>query len=159
MVHMLFTMYTVMSFFDAIGMLIFRSAITIPKMVTVSDDAPFLYYLENFNDFYDGLIVLFILLVENNWNNTTDMYTDIFGNWARVFFCTNWVIMVLIIFNIVAASILELYASTSANLESRYAKRKFAKKLMNAFKDKDELQKFVKKVQGRGEEDRKDSPC
>ena len=63
-------------------------------------------------------------MIENNWNNTTDAFSDMFGNWARIYFCSYWICMVLIMFNIVASTILELYSTTSANLEERYEIRK-----------------------------------
>ena len=145
MIHMLFTMYTVASFFCVLGMLVFRSGLTVPKMADlVGGDAPFLYYLENFNDFYSGMVTLFCVMIENNWNNTTDMFTDVFGNWARVYFCSYWVCMVLIMWNIVASMIMELYSTTSESLQDRYEKQRLVQQLSKSFKNKEELEEFVK---------------
>ena len=128
MLHMLFTMYTVASIFCSIGMYFFNGGI---NFVNVDGDetyldAPVFYALNNFNDFYSGLLTLFELLIENNWNNTTNMYADIWGNKARFYFCIYWVCMVLLMFNIVASAIMELYGTTSTNLEESYEKMKSA---------------------------------
>ena len=136
LMFMLFTMYTVASIFCTIGMFIFKDAISLTEMATLAaTDGPFMYYLENFNDYYSGMITLFCVMIENNWNNTTNNFTDIFGKKARLFFCTYWVCMVLIMWNIVSATIMELYATTSENLSEYYEKRQLALKLMHKFKD------------------------
>ena len=76
--------------------------------------APDLYFLMNFNDFGCALVTLFHMMIVNNWFITVDMYATIEGNnWVRLFFFSFWVILVLIMFNIFIAIILEIHSSVS----------------------------------------------
>ena len=115
---MLFTIYTVASIFAVVGMILFNGKVNTITMVDAASDAGFfLYDLLNFNDWYSSFIVLFMVMVNNNWNNVTDMYSDIFGNWSRYYFCFYWVVMVLIFFNLVVSLILEIYSSTGEEMD------------------------------------------
>jgi hypothetical protein len=70
-----------------IGTLIFGGLIysSNPLMIN-SQYASSGYWANNFNDFYSGLVVLFELLVNNNWNVLMDGFVSITSDWARVFF-------------------------------------------------------------------------
>ena len=144
---MLFTIYTVASIFAVVGMILFNGKVNTITMVDAASDAGFfLYDLLNFNDWYSSFIVLFMVMVNNNWNNVTDMYSDIFGNWSRYYFCFYWVVMVLIFFNLVVSLILEIYSSTGEEMDDGWQKNKLAKQLMYRFNTEQELDEFIKQV-------------
>ena len=76
--------------------------------------APDFYYLMSFNDFGCALVTMFHQLVINNWFITVDMYTSITGtSWVKLYFISFWVILVLIMFNVFIAIILEIHGSVS----------------------------------------------
>ena len=109
-------------------------------MVSAENDAGFfLYDLLNFNDFYSGFGILFAVMVNNNWNNVADMYTDIFGNNSRIYWCSFWVVMVLMFFNLIVSFVLEIYASSGDKINDSWEKTNLAKQLMNKFNDEKEI--------------------
>ena len=83
-----------------------------------SIDASNMYYLINFNDMYASMVTLFHVLVVNNWNETTEMYTTISeSNWPRLYFTSFWIICTLIMLNIVISFVLEIYGSIGDEVE------------------------------------------
>ena len=130
----LLTAYTAFSIYAVIGMFLFGGGVTRITMVPAAGDAGnFLYELLNFNDWYSSFVILFMIMVNNNWNNIADMYTDIFGNASRIYFCSYWVVMVLVFFNLFISIILEIYSSSGDEMEDSWDKMKLAKKLMPRF--------------------------
>ena len=122
--HMLATLYTVMFVFAVIGIKLYSGKITTESVVYTQIDAPYMYYLMNFNDFYASLMTLFHVIVINNWNNTTDMYCIVVGsNWPRVYFAFFWIIAVLNMFNLVISFVLEIYSSVGEEVEERITKQ------------------------------------
>ena len=76
-------------------------------------DEPVLYYLMNFNDFGSSMVTLFHIMVVNNWFVTVNMYCSIFdSSWPIVYFATFWVFSVLIVMNVLTASIIEVFQAT-----------------------------------------------
>ena len=120
---MLVSLYTLYYLFAQIGMLAFGGKITIDK----ADDAG-LFYLMNFNDFSCSLITLFHLSVVNNWYVTANLYCYVFGNsWPRLFFVLWWCVTVLVIQNLIVAFVLEIYATTSAEVDKEFKRRAYVK--------------------------------
>ena len=145
--HMLATLYTVMFFFSVVGIWLYSGRITTASVVRTQIDAPYMYYLMNFNDFYASLMTLFHVIVINNWNNTTDMYCIVVGShWPRVYFASFWILAVLNMFNLVISFVLEIYSSVGEEVEERITKQRLARQLMYKFKSEQELIDFVKKT-------------
>ena len=92
-------------------------------MVKTQIEAPYMYYLMNFNDFYASMMTLFHVIVINNWNNTTEMYCIVEGsNNPRIFFMSYWILAVLCSFNLVISFVLEIYSAVGEEVEERVAK-------------------------------------
>ena len=115
-------------------MSLYGGGVTAITMVPAAGDAGFfLYDLLNFNDWYSSFVLLFMIMVNNNWNNIADMYTDIFGNASRIYFCSYWVVMVLVFFNLFISIILEIYSSSGNEIDDSWVKMRLAKKLIHRF--------------------------
>ena len=145
--HMLATLYTVMFLFSVIGIKLYSGRITTASVVQTQIDAPYMYYLMNFNDFYASLMTLFHVIVINNWNNTVAMYCTVMGNnWPRVYFASFWILAVLNMFNLVISFVLEIYSSVGEEVEERITRQRLARQLMYKFKSRQELTEFVQKT-------------
>ncbi|KAI3440748.1 uncharacterized protein J3R85_003197 [Psidium guajava] len=76
------------------------------------------YYLFNFNDYPNGMVTLFNLLVMNNWQDWTQSYKELTGtSWTLVYFISFYLITVLLLLNLVVAFVLEAFF-TEMDLES-----------------------------------------
>ena len=76
-------------------------------------------------------------MVVNNWYVTVNMYCDVLGkNWPIVFFASFWVCAVLILLNIVTASVIEVYSATEEVLTEKFNFMKNTHYLMDRWKDK-----------------------
>ena len=132
------SLYTVCFEFAIVGQYLYGGKITTRSVATNEIDAPYLYYLINFNDFYSSMVTLFHVLVINNWNNTTDMYCTVMdSNWPRVYFGLFWVKCVMIMLNIVISYVLEMYSVTSEEIQQRFVKRQRIMKIMKHFESED----------------------
>jgi len=70
------------------------------------------YMPMNFNDVPSGLVVLFALLVLNNWFVFCDQFVAASGTeWTRVFFVCWWIIGVCCLLNVLVAFVLEVFVS------------------------------------------------
>ena len=79
------------------------------------------YWLMNFNDFPSGMVTLFQIMIVNNWFVTTNMYIAIFGNsWPVLFFTTFWVFSVLLLLNIVTASVIEIFSASKETVNASF---------------------------------------
>ena len=97
-------------------------------MALISADVDYMYIMMSFNDYYAAMVTLFQISVENNWDSTTDMYTDIIGNnWPRVYFVTYWAVTVLIMLNIIVSFVLEIYTTVGETIETQHVKLTYAK--------------------------------
>lgn len=67
------------------------------------------YCLNNFNDLTSSLIVLFELLVVNQWHVITEGYVLVTSSWARLFFISFHIACVILILNIFTAFVLEAF--------------------------------------------------
>ena len=113
----------------------------VTRTTMLQSSSDYMYMMMNFNDFWAALLTLFQISVQNNWNNTTDIYTDISGsNWPRVYFVSYWVFSCMIVLNIVISFVLEIYSTVGDDIISDNLKLQYAKALMRMFPDED---KFV----------------
>ena len=144
----MFSLYSVLFFYAVIGEFFFGALITTDSVQVYSIDASNMYYLINFNDMYASMVTLFHVLVVNNWNETTEMYTVISeSNWPRVYFTTFWVICTLIMLNIVISFVLEIYGSIGDEVEDDVKIKALARQLMSKFKDDPNGEKLAQLVQ------------
>mmetsp|Transcript_5283 Transcript_5283/g.12641 ORF Transcript_5283/g.12641 Transcript_5283/m.12641 type:complete len:718 (-) Transcript_5283:123-2276(-) len=79
--------------------------------VASSDFGAANYYANNFNDMLSGMVVLFELLVVNNWFVITDGFSAAVGPFARIYFVAWYMIGVLICLNIVVAFVVDTFVS------------------------------------------------
>ena len=119
----LLSLYLLFQFYTSLGQNFYGGGITRDTVLRASPDIAGYYWLMNFNDFGYGLVTLFHIMVVNNWFVTTDMFCSVFGNeWPRVFFASFWVFCVLIIVNIVTASVIEVYSASEESVTSHFDK-------------------------------------
>jgi hypothetical protein len=110
---LLLVQFTVFYVFNVSAMRLFGGLIktTAPAIIN-NASVPDSYVLDNFNDFFSGLITLFELMVVNNWQVNVGMYTAVTGtNWTRVFFVFFYYFSVVIGLNIVVAFAIDMYTS------------------------------------------------
>ncbi|XP_064395452.1 two pore channel protein 2-like isoform X2 [Halichondria panicea] len=69
------------------------------------------YFANNFHDFASSLMVLWDVMVVNNWFILLDKYgTDSFlGNWAKLYFIAWWLVAVIIFVNLFISLVLETF--------------------------------------------------
>ncbi|XP_010656957.1 two pore channel 1 isoform X2 [Vitis vinifera] len=68
------------------------------------------YLLFNFNDYPNGMVTLFNLLVMNNWQVWMQSYKDLTGtSWTLVYFISYYLLTVLLLLNLVVAFVLEAF--------------------------------------------------
>ncbi|KAK3404717.1 hypothetical protein EUGRSUZ_K01031 [Eucalyptus grandis] len=76
------------------------------------------YLLLNFNDYPNGMVTLFNLLVLNNWQEWMQSYKELTGtSWTLIYFISFYLITVLLLLNLVVAFVLEAFF-TEMDLES-----------------------------------------
>ncbi|KAK4784011.1 hypothetical protein SAY86_018379 [Trapa natans] len=68
------------------------------------------YLLFNFNDYPNGMMTLFCLMVMNNWQDWMQSYQELMGSpWTLVYFISFYLITVLLLLNLVVAFVLEAF--------------------------------------------------
>ncbi|XP_068664764.1 two pore calcium channel protein 1A-like [Aristolochia californica] len=68
------------------------------------------YLLFNFNDYPNGMVTLFNLLVMGNWQLWMQSYRDLTGtSWTLLYFISFYLITVLLLLNLVVAFVLEAF--------------------------------------------------
>ncbi|KAH7564640.1 hypothetical protein JRO89_XS09G0000100 [Xanthoceras sorbifolium] len=68
------------------------------------------YLLFNFNDYPNGMVTLFNLLVMGNWHVWMQSYKELTGTWWTVtYFVSFYLITVLLLLNLVVAFVLEAF--------------------------------------------------
>ncbi|KAI6655901.1 Two-pore channel 1 [Oopsacas minuta] len=93
-----------------------------------------LYYLVNFNDILHSFITLFILMIVNNWQVVAKGYIAITGTYSYLFFIFFYLFVVLVITNVTAAFVLDLYDSISTTLGKSFTVRvSLSKKVLERF--------------------------
>ena len=85
------------------------------------------YCPNNFNHIMSSFIVLFELLVVNQWHIITEGYVLVSSKWARIYFISFHVVCVLLLLNILTAFVLEAfileYSQSQSGLRSSLAKK------------------------------------
>ncbi|KAL9984267.1 hypothetical protein ACROYT_G006542 [Oculina patagonica] len=69
------------------------------------------YYANNFDDFGAALVVLWDLMVVNNWHVFLKEYATVVSRWAQLYFLAWYLISVILIINLFVALILEAFIS------------------------------------------------
>ncbi|XP_071791229.1 two pore channel protein 2-like isoform X1 [Asterias amurensis] len=101
--------------FAAIGMELFSDAISMPSSANLSDSRQIVcgsynqlqYWANNFDDFAAALVVLFDIMVVNNWHVFLKEYADVTSKWSHLFFIAWYFVSVLVCLNVFTALILE----------------------------------------------------
>lgn len=67
----------------------------------------------------NGMMVLFAMLVSNNWNSIVDLYCYITNAtyWPRAYFGTYFFLVALLFMNIVISFVMEIYGSLCDEIE------------------------------------------
>jgi len=69
------------------------------------------YYANNFDDFFAALVVLWDLMVVNNWHVFLKEYSIVVSWWAQLYFVAWYLISVILVINLFVALILEAFVS------------------------------------------------
>uniref|UniRef100_A0A2P2LHX0 Two pore calcium channel protein 1 n=1 Tax=Rhizophora mucronata TaxID=61149 RepID=A0A2P2LHX0_RHIMU len=103
--------FCVMCIYCSLGVQIFGGLINAgDPTVRETDLAENDYLLFNFNDYPNGMVSLFNLLVMNNWQVWMQGYMQLTGtSWALVYFISFYLITVLLLLNLVRCPRMELF--------------------------------------------------
>ncbi|CAA7397495.1 unnamed protein product [Spirodela intermedia] len=87
------------------------------ESTSLSDDD---YLLFNFNDYPNGMVTLFNLLVMGNWQVWMESYRDLTGtSWTLIYFVSFYLITIVLLLNLVIAFVLEaFFAEIELEMES-----------------------------------------
>ena len=73
------------------------------------------YVNMNFNDFYSSFMILFALMVVNNWFVIVNVFEVSTGSvWVRLYFLTFYFLSVIVVINIVVAFAIDMYSSVES---------------------------------------------
>ncbi|MED6154975.1 mitochondrial thiamine pyrophosphate transporter [Stylosanthes scabra] len=103
--------FCVLCIYCSVGVQIFGGLVNAgnPKLLA-SDLADNDYLLFNFNDYPNGMVTLFNLLVMGNWQVWMQSYKELTGtSWAYAYFISFYLITVLLLLNLVVAFVLEAF--------------------------------------------------
>ena len=94
-----------------------------------------LYYLVNFDDIVHSFITLFVLMIVNNWQVVAQGYVAITGTPVTyLFFIFFYLFIVLVMTNVTAAFVLDLYESISTTMGKSFTVRvSISKKVLERF--------------------------
>ncbi|XP_038694433.1 two pore calcium channel protein 1 isoform X2 [Tripterygium wilfordii] len=113
------TIFCVMCIYCSLGVQIFGGIVNAgnPKLeaTELAEDG---YLLFNFNDYPNGMVTLFNLLVMGNWQVWMQSYKKLTGtSWTLAYFISFYLITVLLLLNLVVAFVLEAFF-TEMDLET-----------------------------------------
>nr|KJB31686.1 hypothetical protein B456_005G201400 [Gossypium raimondii] len=112
------TIFCVLCIYCSIGVQIFGGIVNagnpaLEATELTDDEYPFLsflYLLFNFNDYPNGMVTLFNLLVMGNWQVWMQSYKELTGtSWSLVYFISFYLVTVLLLLNLVVAFVLEAF--------------------------------------------------
>ncbi|KAI5652642.1 hypothetical protein M9H77_29829 [Catharanthus roseus] len=105
------TIFCVMCIYCSLGVQIFGGIVNAGNLKLEGTDlAEDDYLLFNFNDYPNGMVTLFNLLVMGNWQVWMQSYKDLTGSpWTYVYFISFYIITVLLLLNLVVAFVLEAF--------------------------------------------------
>ncbi|XP_064627361.1 two pore channel protein 2-like [Lineus longissimus] len=100
--------------FAILGMELFKNKITYhPGNKTIVPSYPcgsyqqLAYWANNFDDFASALMVLWDVMVQNNWFIFLQVYSEVLSKWSQLYFVAWWMLSVIISVNLFTALILE----------------------------------------------------
>ncbi|PVD28777.1 hypothetical protein C0Q70_11372 [Pomacea canaliculata] len=100
--------------FAILGMEIFSDKITVDKITNTSNVTyacgtyrQLMYWANNFDDFAAAIVVLWHIMVVNNWNVFLEAFGEATSPWSYLFFVAWWLISVIIVLNLFTALIME----------------------------------------------------
>eukprot|EP00268_Persea_americana_P066018 TRINITY_DN8907_c0_g1_i5.p2 TRINITY_DN8907_c0_g1~~TRINITY_DN8907_c0_g1_i5.p2 ORF type:complete len:257 (+),score=30.82 TRINITY_DN8907_c0_g1_i5:1973-2743(+) len=105
------TIFCVLCLYCSLGLQLFGGIVNSgnPKLegTDLSEDD---YLLFNFNDYPNGMVTLFNLLVMGNWQIWMQSYTELTGtSWTLIYFISFYLLTVLLLLNLVVSFILEAF--------------------------------------------------
>ncbi|KAI6654032.1 Two pore calcium channel protein 1 isoform X3 [Oopsacas minuta] len=105
------------------------------KMYDLQSEPQGLYYLINFDDIFYSFITLFILMTGKSWSTIADGFVAVTSVYSYLFFIFYYLFVVLIVTNVAAAFVLELYKKLSTTLGDSYTVIvSISKKMMKKYK-------------------------
>ncbi|KAI3499044.1 hypothetical protein L1887_34836 [Cichorium endivia] len=109
------TVFCVMCIYCSIGIQIFGGIVNAGNPDLPSTDlADSDYLLFNFNDYPNGMVTLFNLLVMGSWQVWMQSYATLTGSgWTYVYFISFYLITVLLLLNLIVAFVLEAFFAES----------------------------------------------
>lgn len=105
------TVFCVMCIYCTVGIQIFGGLVNagnpdLPSTDLADND----YLLFNFNDYPNGMVSLFNLLVLGNWQAWMQSYVILTGTaWTYVYFISYYLITILLLLNLIVAFVLEAF--------------------------------------------------
>ncbi|KAJ6763850.1 TWO PORE CALCIUM CHANNEL PROTEIN 1 [Salix purpurea] len=105
------TIFCVMCIYCSLGIQIFGGVVNAGNPnLEGTDLAQEDYLLFNFNDYPNGMVTLFNLLVMENWQVWMQSYKDLTGTyWSTAYFISFYLITVLLLLNLIMAFVLEAF--------------------------------------------------
>eukprot|EP01012_Entosiphon_sulcatum_P048453 TRINITY_DN6693_c0_g1_i1.p1 TRINITY_DN6693_c0_g1~~TRINITY_DN6693_c0_g1_i1.p1 ORF type:complete len:776 (+),score=86.95 TRINITY_DN6693_c0_g1_i1:42-2330(+) len=106
--------------YAVVGMALFRGVLQNPAVASTGDpdwdptNQNGNYYPLNFDTLPSAFVVLFNLMVVNNWYELLDAYRRATGPWAIVYFVCWYVAMVLVVLNVLTSFVIDAYVSQTA---------------------------------------------
>ncbi|KAL0001937.1 hypothetical protein SO802_015718, partial [Lithocarpus litseifolius] len=105
------TIFCILCIFCSLGVQIFGGLVNAGNAsldgTDLSDDD---YLLFNFNDYPNGMVTLFNLLVMGNWQAWMQSYKELTGTaWSLTYFVSFYLITVLLLLNLIVAFVLEAF--------------------------------------------------
>ncbi|KAJ0113081.1 hypothetical protein Patl1_02249 [Pistacia atlantica] len=103
--------FCVLCIYCSLGVQIFGGIVNVGNTkVEETDLADDDYLLFNFNDYPNGMVTLFNLLVMNNWQDWMQSYKELTGtSWTLLYFISFYLINVVLLLNLIVAFILEAF--------------------------------------------------
>lgn len=105
------TIFCVLCIYCSIGVQVFGGLVNAGnKQLFKTEMAEDDYLLFNFNDYPNGMVTLFNLLVMGNWQVWMESYKDLTGTWWSItYFVSFYIITVLLLLNLIVAFVLEAF--------------------------------------------------
>mmetsp|Transcript_45551 Transcript_45551/g.85054 ORF Transcript_45551/g.85054 Transcript_45551/m.85054 type:complete len:581 (+) Transcript_45551:116-1858(+) len=125
--RLIMVLFLQLSVFSYMGVQLFGGLVHSRGNNPKLEDTPYeanQYEAFNFNDFAGGMVLLFNILILNDWYTFMDCYVVLSGTrWARVYFFAFWLVVVLYMLNLVVAFILEAFVAQMSLVEEQERSR------------------------------------
>lgn len=112
-ISMISVMFSIFYIYAILGMIFFGGKIDFENEAIRNNDAtPDIWALNNFNDFANSYLVLFELIIVNNWMITAEMCVQVLDTkWVLLYFVSFYIIGVLVGMNILVCFAIDMYQS------------------------------------------------